>query len=55
MPRRMLPPEYNLRRAQEEREKATRCLDPEARRAHLELADIFEQRAVEGLHPRDIH
>ncbi|WP_264942967.1 hypothetical protein [Sphingomonas canadensis] len=51
----MLSPEYNLRRAQEEREKAARARTAKTREAHLKLAEIFEQRAVEGIDPRDIH
>lgn len=35
----------DLRRAAEERRKAARALTAEARRMHLELAEIFEARA----------
>ena len=37
--------QHNLRRAAEERRKAARALTEEARRTHLDLAEIFEARA----------
>jgi hypothetical protein len=37
--------QHNLRRAAEERRKAARALTEEARRTHLDLAEIFETRA----------
>ena len=37
--------QHNLRRAAEERRKADRALTEEARRTHLDLAEIFEARA----------
>jgi hypothetical protein len=43
---------HNVRRAAEERRKAARALTEEARRTHLELAEIFEERA--GLRPATI-
>ena len=41
--------QHNLRRAAEERRKAARALTEEARRTHLDLAEIFEARC--GLKP----
>ena len=37
---------YNLRRAEQERQKAARALTGEARQMHLDLAEIFEDRAA---------
>ena len=41
----LLPPEYNLARANEERAKAAACATPGERRRYLEMAAIFEWRA----------
>ena len=41
----LLPPEYNLARASEERAKAEACVSPMEKRGYLEMAAIFEQRA----------
>ena len=41
----LLPPEYNLARAHQERAKAEACDSPARRQSHLELAAIFEERA----------
>lgn len=38
---------FNLRRAEEERLKAARARTPTARRSHMHLATLFEQRARE--------
>ena len=43
---------YNLRRAEQERRKAALALTEEARRIHIEMAEIFEARI--GLHPAAI-
>ena len=43
---------YNLRRAEQERRKAALALTEEARRIHIEMAEIFEART--GLHPSAI-
>ena len=37
---------YFVRRAEQERQKAARALTDQARRMHLELAEIFETRAA---------
>jgi hypothetical protein len=42
----LLPAEYNLARASEEREKARLSLSPAVARGHIELAMIFERRAA---------
>ena len=45
---------FNLRRAAQERQRAARALSDEARRMHLELAEIFEARSASRhveLHP----
>lgn len=42
----LLPPEYNLARASEERAKAEACVSPLEKRGYLEMAAIFEQRAM---------
>jgi hypothetical protein len=55
MNRPSLPPEYNLHRALQERAKAEQALDPAKRAAHLELASLFEKRAVEALDRHTIH
>jgi len=41
----LLPPEYNLARAHQERAKAEAAPCPQDRRGHLMLAEIFEERA----------
>ena len=41
----LLPPEYNLARAREERAKAERAKSPANRAGHIALAEIFEARA----------
>ena len=41
----LLPSEYNLDRARQERAKADACVCEAGRRGHLELAAIFEARA----------
>lgn len=43
----LLPPEYNLARAREERRKAASCVSPAAARGHIELAELFELRATQ--------
>ena len=43
---------YNLRRAEQERRKAALALTEEARRIHIEMAEIFEART--GMHPTAI-
>ena len=40
----ILPPEYNLARASQERAKADLAPCPEHREGHLRLAEIFEER-----------
>jgi hypothetical protein len=55
MSRPSLPPEYNLHRASQERAKAEQSRDPVKRAAHLELASLFEMRAVEALDRHTIH
>ena len=41
----LLPPEYNLARARQERAKAERAGSPANRQGHIALAEIFEARA----------
>jgi hypothetical protein len=41
----LLPPEYNLARAHQERAKAEAAPCPRDRHGHLVLAAIFEERA----------
>lgn len=43
----ILPPEYNLARAHQERAKADACTSEQERLGHLRLAEIFESRAEE--------
>jgi len=42
----LLPSEYNLARARQERAKAAACHSDAVRRGHIELAEIFEARAT---------
>jgi hypothetical protein len=38
---------FNLRRAEEERQKAVSADSEEARRGHMQAAEIFERRAAQ--------